>query len=535
MKRLQNHEISSFGQEVTLRMTNTVAEGLFSHMRSDRSREQMAFALGKPAKTAAGTVFLVNDVILPDPEDLRDQTVAGVSPTDHLLKHVYWAALRSQSTIVEFHTHPGPGVPQFSSVDETHAHPNAEYIVHKFPEPVTLLMIVGNNRFDTFDGIVYDRYRGQFRQVDRFETLGRPIRFWSIGMKPSEGLLDDHDRFNRQKRIPGWNQGLLEQLRVGIYGVGGNGSPLLQTLLGIGAGRRGFIAIADHDLVEASNLPRIPYAWDCHVGTPKVAVATQYAGHKSPSTPLYAFPSRFDQSAVQERMKMATVLFFCGDSDGGRKEANEFAIRYGIPLIDLGCDVQVSVEEVIAGGQVRLVLPGENACLVCCNAFDPARAALEQAADTVRAQRVAHGYVVGADAHATPSVANLNGLAAHLAVSQLLALVNGQQFAEWDYLHFDQFTGRTVPARSSHDDDCPQCGRWGCLAKGDRRETTVLPAPHIVPYRIEPLEQLMPTQPSPVAETPDAALPDLHSPVFAVSFTHESSRIQPSTGETKHE
>jgi molybdopterin/thiamine biosynthesis adenylyltransferase len=235
----------------------------------------------------------------------------------------------------------------------------------------------------------------------------------------------------------------------------------------MGAGRQGFVAIADHDTIELSNQPRIPYAFAEHVGTPKVSGAVHYAGKKSPQTPVFPFPCRFEDEAVQMRMKMTTVLFYCGDTDGGRKGANEFAVRYGIPLIDLGCDIQVSQDAVIAGGQVRLVLPGENACLVCCRGFDPAEAANDQMDDAARAQRVATGYVEGSDAAATPSVANLNGLTVQFAISQFLALVCGSQFAQWDYLHFDQLTGRTIPARTNRRDECPVCGAGGILATGD--------------------------------------------------------------------
>jgi len=155
---------------------------------------------------------------------------------------------------------------------------------------------------------------------------------------------------------------------------------------------------------------------------------------------------------------MATVLFCCVDNDAARKLANSIAVRNSIPLIDLGCDIQVSDEKVVAGGQIRVVLPGENACLVCCRGFDPAEAAFDEMSDAGRAQRAAAGYVRGADAEATPSIANLNGLTAQFAIAQFLALVHGEQFAPWDYLHFDQFSGRTVAARTTAREQCPLCG-----------------------------------------------------------------------------
>jgi molybdopterin/thiamine biosynthesis adenylyltransferase len=467
MRRLGNNEPCSLGREIVLRMTQPVAKALFAHMQRDPHREQMAFALGRQAKTALGTVFVIKETIFPEPQDLQEQSAAGVCPKREFQSYVYRAAYASQSTIVEFHTHPGSFTPRFSGIDEAHAQPNAAYISDKLPEPITLLMIVGNNRFDAFDGVVYDRHRHQFRQVDRLEVHGRPTKVWLLGERQSQPPREDTGLFERQKRIPGWNQHLLELLRIGVFGAGGNGAPLLQTLLGIGAGRQGFLAIADPDILEPSNLPRIPYGYACHLHTPKVAAATQYAGNKSPTTPLYAFPCRFEEEAVWDRMKMANVLFYCGDTDGGRRETNAFAVRYGIPLIDLGCDVQVADEHVVAGGQVRIVLPGENACLVCCGGFDPSQAAFDQMTDVARARHASQGYVVGADAQATPSVANLNGLAAQYAISQFLAVVNGENFTQWDYLHFDQLSGRTIPARTTPHDACPLCGPSGCLMEGD--------------------------------------------------------------------
>ncbi|MHB9081281.1 MAG: ThiF family adenylyltransferase [Pirellulaceae bacterium] len=495
MKSLFRSKRTGSGRETVVRMTRTTGQHLFDHMRADPHREQMAFALGHHTQTPDGTMFLLRELILPDEVDLAEQSVAGIRPTQAFLTHAYWSALQSHSTIIEFHTHPGAAPPTFSGTDDFHALRNARYIAQKFPDPVTLVLIVGNNLFDAFDGVVYDRHQGEFRQLDRLEVLGRPTRVWSMGKVNRQELGTLPAVFDRQQRIPGWNQPAIEAQCVGIIGVGGNGAPLLQTLLSIGAGRHGFVAIADHDLVEHSNLPRLPYACDHHVGKPKVAAATEYARLKSPSTKLYPFQCRFNEQAVSERFKMATVIFFCGDSDGGRKEANEFSTRYGIPLIDLGCDIQVSESQVIAGGQVRLVLPGENGCLVCCGGFDAGQAALDQMSQEARTERAARGYVQGADAQATPSVANLNGLTAQYALSQFLALVHGEQFAQWDYLHFDQFTGRTIPARTTRLEQCPLCGRSGHLLHGEVAHNSARHKPKSAKFKREASKKVPSTIP----------------------------------------
>jgi molybdopterin/thiamine biosynthesis adenylyltransferase len=452
---------------VTVRINRTNAKVLSEHMCQDSHNEQMAFGLATIARTAEGSVFQITELVLPDASDLAEQCAASVCPSKTFTSYIYYRALQTKKIIVEFHTHPGGGVPHFSGIDDTHAHHNARYIAEKLPHPVTLALIAGNNRFDAHDGVIYDRNLRAFRNIDRFEILGRPNDIRIIGEEPQglNGRL--RPEFDRQIIIPGWNQLGIERQRILIVGLGGNGSPLFQSLISIGGGRQGWIAVVDPDRIESSNLPRIPYATGQDVGTPKVTVAAVFAARRSPGTPVYPYPCELREKVVIDRLKSATVIFGCMDNDGARQTANEHAVRYGIPYIDTGCDIQTDSGIAVAGGQIRTVLPGENACLVCCRGFNPSQAALDQLDPAERALRAARGYVRNSTALATPSVANLNGLTAQFAMAQFQALMNGEQFGAWDYLHFDQFTGRTIPAKSTKHEQCPVCGREGFLGAGD--------------------------------------------------------------------
>lgn len=470
MKRADTNALSSYGREVTFRIRRKEADFLAKHMRQDCHNEQMAFGLGIHQRTALGTVFMLNEVVLPGTSDLSYQSAGSVCTTREFLSYVYFRAIQTGQDIIEFHTHPGLHTPCFSSIDEHHAYPNAEYITDQLPEPITFLMVVGNNRFDAFDSVVWDRNLHEFRSVERMEILGRPSEIHFIGESQSDRADTDDQNFNRQMLIPGWNQTELARQRIGIVGLGGNGAPLFQTLIGMGAGSDGFVTIVDDDLVEPSNQPRIPYASPEHNGMPKVAVATQWAGEKSPSIPIYPYPCSVIEKAAQDRLKAATVIFGCVDNNGARMVLGDLAVRYGIPLIDLGCDIQVQDEEMRAGGQVRAVLPGENGCLVCCGGIDPSGAAIDLMDDAEHAKRAARGYVRNSTAEATPSVANLNGLTAQFAIAQFLALVNGEQFANWDYAHFDWFTLSTMVASTKQREDCPCCGKDGYLGVGHSQE-----------------------------------------------------------------
>jgi len=68
-----------------------------------------------------------------------------------------------------------------------------------------------------------------------------------------------------------------------------------------------------------------------------------------------------------------------------------------------------------------------------------------------------------------------------------LALVHGQDFGKWDYVHFDQFTAETMAAQTERNPDCPLCGTYGCCGAGDPPEDEyekALPPPPRIPSEI---------------------------------------------------
>ena len=327
------------------------------------------------------------------------------------------------------------------------------------------------------NAVIYDRSLGNYRPIYALEILGRKneIRFTGTDLPKDE---TQEAQYARQLMIPGWDQRSLARQKVAIVGAGGDGAHVIATLVSMGVGTEGWITAIDPDIVEQSNLPRIPYAFPEHVGVPKVAVAAQYVGRKNPAVRFYPYPCAAEDKVCRERIKAATVIIGAGDNDGVRKTCNDLAVHYLIPYIDLGCDIQVEEKETVAGGQVRLVLPGQNACLVCCRGFDPAAAALEQLDDESKAAHAEQGYVIGADVEATPSVTNLNATTTQLGIACFLSLIHGKEFGQWDYAHFDQFTANTLVANTQRNSKCPLCGKYGVLGTGDRDDPpTNSPAP----------------------------------------------------------
>jgi molybdopterin/thiamine biosynthesis adenylyltransferase len=449
---------------VVLRFLGATFSVLRDHLTADPDREQFAFLLTRPVETADGLLMLVQDVFLPGPGDLLVQSAGRVEPHPDFQALVYLVAQQKGLAIIDVHTHLADVPPSFSALDRGVAQANAAYTADRFRPPVTLGLVVFNRDVTAHDALLFDRERGEFEPVSELQIVGpgldiRPIRAPSDRREPDE-------RYARQQLVPGWKQGALANRPIGIVGVGGHGAQVLQTLVSIGAGATGWIAGIDPDRVESSNLPRLPYAIPDDVGKTKANVAAEFVRRKNPAATFFPYSSSVTDPAALARLRGCDVLFGCGDNDGVRLVLNDLAVRFGIPFIDLGADIRVANDVVEAGGQVRVVVPGTTACLACCGAFDPGQAALDLLGDDDRAVYTQRGYVIGADAGPTPSVAVLNALIAQYAVTALLSLIGSGPFKRWDYLHLDWSTGRTLVAASARDPACPVCGDKGVLFSG---------------------------------------------------------------------
>lgn len=469
MKREDNPKYSSFGKTVRLRFGRPLFEKLLEHLAADRTNEQLAFALFSQSKTSDGTLLIVRDLFLPDRDDLAEQGPGCVAPTKPFQDTVYLIAHQRGLGILDIHTHPHQEVPRFSGIDQRESARNGRSVAKSLAPPATHAMVVFGGSLNGHDAVIFDRVLEQYRTINEIEVLGRGFEHRQTGKAEQVRELDP--RYHRQTLIPGWNQQAMAQQRIVIVGAGGNGARLFETLVSIGAGSEGWIAIVDPDVIEPSNLPRIPYAFPEHAGIPKVTVAAQHAGRKCPTTPCYPFPCGVTEPCVMDRLRTATVIFGAADNDGVRKFCNEVAVRHMTPYIDLGCDIQREDGRVEAGGQVRVVLPGVNACLVCCGGYDPAEAAIDLLDDQRVAVRAARGYAPGGTG--TPSIATLNSMTAQFAIHGLLGLLESNLFGKADYFWFDLLSGETTTARSNRREDCPLCGGEGVLGMGEELPITV--------------------------------------------------------------
>ncbi len=447
-----------------IRFSSNDFKTLKEHLRASGDNESFAYALCSKAQGPECDIYICNRLIIPDADDLRNQSCSSIEPSQECQAIAYGLAYELRLFVVDIHTHPFSKKARFSAIDDHHGTQNAKYITENFPDGSTMGMLVLGKGFDNFQARIWDSEKNCFEPANRLEVLGAATEIFT---NQDKAITKANDPYARHRIIPGWKQGTLENLKVLICGLGGNGALILESLLALGIGKDGWIMACDPDKLEASNLPRIPYAFPKNIGEFKAEIAQTYATCKTPGLNVYCYPEGIESDEIQEEAKEANIIIGAVDNDGARKLLNRLAARYMIPYIDLGTEIIPDASGYEAIGQVHIFVPGKTGCLMCSGAIDPSEAALDSMSDEDKAQYESVGYVRGTAETPTPSVLHLNGVVSHLAISQLLRLVFDENFDGREYVHYDRQKCSLLAASAIRDDNCPVCGKDGYLGAGD--------------------------------------------------------------------
>ncbi|MHA2284144.1 MAG: HesA/MoeB/ThiF family protein [Promethearchaeota archaeon] len=167
----------------------------------------------------------------------------------------------------------------------------------------------------------------------------------------------DKDKFDRQKRINGWDQNKISSAKVMVIGVGATGNEVVKNLVLSGVGT---LYIIDFDFIEMSNLNRcvlfnIQTAKDNEY---KVDVVKKACKILNPDVNVIAMKE--DLNAIDKNLyKNCDVICSCLDNVEARLEANNYAYFYDIPFIDSGIDEYFGTVQAVYS-KVK-----ESACLQC--------------------------------------------------------------------------------------------------------------------------------------------------------------------------
>jgi hypothetical protein len=335
----------------------------------------------------------------------------------------------------------------FSSTDDEGEKVLAEFLKQRVPDPRHAALLVTPE-------VTVARELGQ-DQTLTVVGVGRQL-LWG----ETNSANDLETRYDRQIRAFGKaGQAIIQNLRVGIVGLGGTGSVVMQQLSHLGV--RDFLLI-DPDIVEETNLNRLVGATKSDVGQPKVDVAAAFSRKINGLSKVEARQESVLLSRTARLLADTDFVFCCTDSHGSRAVLNQLAYQYLVPMIDMGVVIAAHNNEVThVAGRVQMLAPG-LACLTCGMLLDAELVRRDMLTDF---ERQTDRYIPGHKEPA-PAIISVNSTVGSLAVTMFLNSVLGTP-GEARLLNYNAILGTVRPGLCNAHPSCIVCSNSGALARGD--------------------------------------------------------------------
>jgi molybdopterin-synthase adenylyltransferase len=385
--------------------------------------ERVGFISTGMAASRDGLVLLAQEYRpVADEDYVREDTVPVMMGPGAIRKAMQWA-LTDRVGIFHVHTHGGSGIPTFSGIDLRESARFVPSFVNVAPQRAHGAIVLSG---DAARGQVWLSREGAPDWISEFVEVGARNRKWG-----RVGPRRNTTRLERQSFLGAMSSQLLADATIGVVGLGGGGSPIVQQLAHIGVG--GYV-LADPQAIEDTNTNRLVGATLADVETqmPKVQIAERLIRGLIPDARIIARAARWQE--LVDELRDCDVIVGAPDSYAERDQLERFARRNLIAYVDVGMDVHdCGTHGHLISGQVILSIPGYP-CLRCCGFLTDRR--LKQEAQQYGA------------AGAQPQVIWPNGVLASTAVGLII-----EQITPWFaarksfvYLEYDGNLSTLVPA-----------------------------------------------------------------------------------------
>ncbi|MGT2503138.1 ThiF family adenylyltransferase [Bradyrhizobium guangxiense] len=437
-------------------------EALEAHL-ANSSDEQAAFLICRISRTDNETRLLVRDCIAVTGDEIVEQSPVHMKIAPLAYTRAMKRADDEKSCLIFVHSHPN-GYPDHSSQDDIEERKLFRTAYTRIrTQGVHGSLVLTRQGFSSARVWLPD---GSPADIERIRIVGRRARFWF----PKTGAAEVPSFYDRQVRAFGPDiQRLLLRLRVGVVGVGGTGSCVLEQLIRLGVGT---ILISDGERFESSNVNRVYGSRVVDDSLPKVKIAQRLAADIGLGTAIELIDKPITHQSALKKFRDCDIVMGCTDDELGRSLLNSFAIYYYVPVFDMGVKID-SQDGVIRSIQGRVTtLTNGSACLHCRGRISAERVAAQARRETDPEGAKAledEGYLPELGDPAPAVVAFTTTIAAG-AVTELLHRLTGfmgpdRESTEVIYL-VDQARIRTNSIASRHDCFCADAYRWG---RGDVR------------------------------------------------------------------
>jgi len=394
--------------------------------------------------------LLAWDFVIPDGDAYVRRGLLEAQLSPDFVARITKRAKREGCGLVFVHSHPGVEPPEFSSIDDEGEKHLATFLQHRIPNATHIALVISA-------GGMAARILGTQEPVRVTEVGIRHRILYDANNLEYRSVTSEHDRQVRAFGAAG--QQRLNQLTIGIVGLGGTGSIVAQQLAHLGVKK---YILVDPDTVEVTNLNRLANASPSDVGQPKTDVAKRYIQSVSPDAHVQTLVGDVTRVSVARRLANVDILFGCTDSHGSRAVIQQIAYQYLVPCIDMGSTIIASNGKIThIHGRIQMLAPGMP-CLTCSQLLDTNEVRRDMMTEF---EKKSDPYIVGAREPA-PAVMSLNATVASLAVTMLLNTVT-EMGGDARHLLYNGLSSSLRVVKVTAHQDCFICSSSGALARGD--------------------------------------------------------------------
>ena len=340
---------------------------LLRHYRCGTPQEDLCLGLWYPSRGETRLTAILAEIIPPEDGDVHLH--GNASFEGRYITRGIRTAMKHDAGLALLHSHPFDGWQDLSRPDIA-----AERDGVAYPACATgkrlLGMTLGTDGY--WSARLWekrgDQIVGRWCRKVRVVARNQYRIFW----KP-EALKELQSPRLKRRTVDTWGIGTqrnLENLRVGVVGVGSVGALIAETLARVGLSE---ITLIDPDVIKIHNLDRFLYGTRSSVGEFKVSRAEAELRRHSTASGLQVRSVRYGvqyEEAYREALDCDLVVS-CVDRPVPRDVLNYVAMAHLIPVVEGGIAVETHPDThnfVSARWRSHLVIPGQ-ACIRCAGQY----------------------------------------------------------------------------------------------------------------------------------------------------------------------
>lgn len=309
--------------------------------------------------TPAGLVLTIVRLEEPTKGDLNSE-VGNVAIDEQYSLRMALSAEKHGYGVGVIHSHPEDCRTHPSSIDDDMDSYYADYFSSFAPNRPYTSLIFSRGADGELHGTGRVYWEGRWHSVERFAIEG-----FHVFVDDRIGLSAQTPRVARLASAFGSQAAdRLANATVAIVGAGGTGSPAVEVLARSGVGH---IITIDPDTFSESNLERVHGSAeaDCELSAAKVSIAARHVASINSRTRVTAIRGALPQPGVMDELIHADIVLGCTDQHHSRLALSDAALRYILPTIDVGVDLE-GADGRITGQVIQLVrMFSEDPCALC--------------------------------------------------------------------------------------------------------------------------------------------------------------------------